>query len=349
MFTQSSHALASMANCWTSATLACFALFAASAEAAYMPVPWVFTDPKHDPFNPLEYIASNTLTAIAISLVLFVAITQSALLRKYGGRCMLPMVIGEFTWTIGFGIRFGLHSNPDSNGLYIAYYLFIVLSPCAFIAAEYMLLGRLARYIQSNKHLLIPPQKITVVFVASDISTFLVQAAGAGLSISKNQSLSKTGEHIFLAGLVLQLVSFFFFVIVALRFLFRVAAREPQTWAVDAQKPWHQDWRTLSYVLIVSSIGIMIRCVYRVSELSQGYRGHLATTEGFFYGLDSLPLFIAVVVYIPFWPGRMIPGLDQLANVDNIDKEGEKAGERSSGSVEAQPEAVKTEGLNSSP
>ena len=79
--------------------------------------------------------------------------------------------------------------------------------------------------------------------------------------------------------------------------------------------------------------------MYRVSELSQGYRGHLATTEGFFYGLDSLPLFIAVVVYTPFWPGRMIPGLDQLANVDNLDKEGEKAGERSSGSEEASPKA----------
>lgn len=59
-----------------------------------------------------------------------------------------------------------------------------------------------------------------------------------------------------------------------------------------------------------------IRCVYRVIELSQGYRGHLATTEAFFYGLDSLPLFIAVAVYTPFWPGRMIPGIDKLAALD---------------------------------
>ena len=70
------------------------------------------------------------------------------------------------------------------------------LQPCAFIASEYMLMGRLARYIKSNKHLLIRPQRITVVFVVSDVSTFLVQAAGALLSISKNQSLSKTGEHV---------------------------------------------------------------------------------------------------------------------------------------------------------
>lgn len=52
-----------MLNAWPSAV---FALLAAPAEAAYMPVPWVFTDPRHDPYNPLQYIASNTLTAIAI-------------------------------------------------------------------------------------------------------------------------------------------------------------------------------------------------------------------------------------------------------------------------------------------
>ena len=36
-------------------------------------------------------------------------------------------------------------------------------------------MGRLAKYIKSDKHLLISPQRITVVFVVSDISTFLVQ------------------------------------------------------------------------------------------------------------------------------------------------------------------------------
>ncbi|KAI1797551.1 RTA1 like protein-domain-containing protein [Ganoderma leucocontextum] len=233
-----------------------------------------------------------------------------------------PMYVVNVDW----GVR---------KGKYIAYYLFIVLSPCAFIASEYMLMGRIARYLQSNKHATTYPT--TVVFVVSDISTFLIEvclappscivsvadhpssfifkAAGAGLSISKNQGLSKTGEHVYiLGGLTLQLASFFVFVVVVLRFLFR-------------------DWRTLSYVLIISSIGIMIRCVYRVTELSQGYRGYLATMEGFFYGLDSLPLLIAVAVYTPFWPARMITGLDQLANVDNLGKDGEK----SRGSDEIRP------------
>ena len=77
-----------------------------------------------------------------------------------------------------------------------------------------------------------------------------------------------------------------------------------------------------------------VRCVYRVIELSQGYHGHLATTEVYFYALDSLPLFVAVAVYTPFWPGRMMPTIDKLANVDNIGSDATDA-ERHSGSEEA--------------
>ncbi|EJD40946.1 cytochrome P450 [Auricularia subglabra TFB-10046 SS5] len=37
-----------------------------------------------------------------------------------------------------------------------------------------------------------------------------------------------------------------------------------------------------------------------------GYYGTLGTTESFFYTLDTLPLFIAIAVYVPVWPGRVI-------------------------------------------
>lgn len=50
-----------------------------------------------------------------------------------------------------------------------------------------------------------------------------------------------------------------------------------------------------------------IRSVYRTIELSQGFEGRLSTIEAFFYGLDTLPLFLAIVIYIPFWPGRFMP------------------------------------------
>jgi len=265
-------------------------------------------DPKHDPNNPLKYIASDVLTGIAFSLVILVALIQTWWVKKWGAKWMLSMVIGAYTFAFGIGTRFGLHVHPDAKGIYIVEYLFVVLSPCAFIAANYVLLGRLSRHLDCHQYLAVPPRRITVIFITSDISTFLIQAAGGSLSISANhKKAALTGSRIFLAGLALQLLSFFIFTCIYLLFVYRVRKFQPQIWAMDRLKRWYYDWRALAATLTVSCVGILIRSIYRTIELSQGFEGPLTTSEAFFYGLDTLPLFIAIVVYIPFWPGRFIP------------------------------------------
>ncbi|KAJ7490393.1 RTA1-like protein [Mycena galericulata] len=285
-----------------------------------------FLDPKDDPYNPLKYIASNVLTAVAFSLIMFVALTETWMIRKWGAKFMLSMVIGCYTFAFGLGTRFGLHVHPESKGLYICQYLFFGSSSstaCAFIASEYVLMGRLARFLECDKHLMVSPRRITTVFVSSDITTFLIQAAGGSVSISSNTlSIAKGTLHIFLAGLVLQLASFFTFTCIYFVFIHRVRTREPAIWAMDASdKKWHKDWRTLAGAMVVSFAGIVIRSVYRVAELSQGFEGHLATSEPFFYGLDTLPLFIAVATYVVFWPGRYIGDGTPPAKANVIVKE----------------------------
>ncbi|KAI0053561.1 RTA1-like protein [Auriscalpium vulgare] len=269
-----------------------------------------YADPKNDPYNPLGYIASNTLTGVALGLILSVALVQTFSMFKWGAWWMLAMVIGEYTFALGIASRIGLNKNPESQGIYIIEYLFVVLSPCAFIAADYIFLGRLARHLRSGKHLFISPNRITLVFVLSDVTTFLIQAAGGGVSIgSTTQAGAETGSHIFLAGLVIQLLSFVAFTGVFIVFVLRVRRHEPQEWAADADKPWYRDWRVLIPCLALSCTGIIIRSLYRVVELSQGFTGPIAQNEAFFYGLDTLPLWVAFSVFAPFWPGRFIPPL----------------------------------------
>ncbi|KAI0068733.1 hypothetical protein BV25DRAFT_1817642 [Artomyces pyxidatus] len=266
-----------------------------------------FLDPKDDPYNPLGYIASNTLTAIAFSLIMLSAIVETFSMFKWGAWWMSCMVIGEYTFAIGIGSRFGLHTHPESKGIYIIEYLFVVLSPCAFIAADYILLGRLAKYLNCGQHLAVSPNRIMITFLASDITTFLIQAAGGGISIGATTNRgASTGSHVFLVGLIIQLLSFATFTTIFYRFLYRVHKYEPQVWTRDQGKPWYLDWRILVVAMSVSCVGIIIRSIYRVVELSQGFTGAVARLEGLFFGLDTLPLWICFVIYVPFWPGRII-------------------------------------------
>ncbi|KLO12619.1 RTA1-like protein [Schizopora paradoxa] len=290
-----------------------------------------FQDPKKDPCNRLTYIASNELTTVAVVVYLGVGFSHIFSTWKWGAKWMSSMTFGIFTFVVGFIFRYVLHAHPDSKGAYIVEYLFIVLSPCLFIAAEYVLLGRLALDLNAEQHLLIPPRRITPIFVASDIVTFLIQAAGGITAISTdNTNTINLGSNIFLGGLILQLISFVVFVVIYLRLVFLVHRHNPYTWTRDADKPWFSDWRTLACAFIISCIGILVRSMFRTVELAEGFKSNLATSEPLFYGLDTLPLFITVSVYVPFWPGRFIGREDTSSThmmMDNVGKDAVKAPE----------------------
>lgn len=48
-----------------------------------------------------------------------------------------------------------------------------------------------------------------------------------------------------------------------------------------------------------------------------GYYGELATTEGYFYGLDALPLWLAMTLYVFFNPARFIEGAREQQQAAN--------------------------------
>lgn len=96
-------------------------------------------------------------------------------------RSILPALVqheqSSLGYAIGIAARFGVHYDPSSLGVYITMFLFITLSPCGFIAAEYVLMGRMAQWLQASQHLLLRPQRVTLVFVLSDVLTFLIQVS----------------------------------------------------------------------------------------------------------------------------------------------------------------------------
>ncbi|KAE9395154.1 RTA1-domain-containing protein [Gymnopus androsaceus JB14] len=241
---------------------------------------------------------------------------------RIGQRYMLTLTIGMTCFTFGLIMRVVDSHSPYSLGIYIVEDFFVLLSPCAFLATEYMLLSRLATSLGqdiADDCLLIPARRITKLFVWSDVITFWIQASGGGLSV--NQKLSSVGTKIAMVGLILQLVSFALFTIMLIAFGFRVRAKYPSTWNIRASSRTSEsltsvvgpfkissisNWKILYFTMCLTCIGVLIRCVFRIAEFAGGYFGFLATHEGYFYLLDALPLWIAMTLYCFVWPSRFI-------------------------------------------
>jgi len=221
---------------------------------------------------------------------------------------MLTLTIGMSCMVLGFIFRIIYSNSPNSLGLYILTTLFVLLSPCAFLATDYVILHHMSLALEpeaAKYALLIAPKKIVKIFIFSDVATFLLQAAGGGISVQK--SAATIGKDIALIGLILQLVSFALFTCLLLIFGWRVESRYVQQWQSN---PEGKNMRTLFVVTCVTCIGILIRSVFRIIEYSGGYRGFVATHEGYFYPFDPLPLWVAMSLYCFFWPPRYISELE---------------------------------------
>ncbi|CCO37309.1 Protein RTA1 [Rhizoctonia solani AG-1 IB] len=249
----------------------------------------------------LHYIPNRPLAIISGLLYLAIPVICIFWARKNWARYMLTIMIGGVCYAIGLFMRLPFGSNPDKLGLYIIMNMFTVLSPCAFIATVYMLLGRLALYLDADEYLLVKSRIITKLFLTSDIVTLLVQAAGGGMAAM--QSLSDIGKKIFLIGLIVQLISFALYMCVYAVFLYRMKVNRPEECYLPRNKAdFFSHWTALAGTLVISCIGIFIRSIFRTIENSQGFDGYLATTEVYFYVLDTLPLFIAILVFVVTWP-----------------------------------------------
>ncbi|GAA5825307.1 hypothetical protein JCM5353_005613 [Sporobolomyces roseus] len=240
--------------------------------------------------------------------------------RNTNNRYMLTLTLGMTCMFVGFCIRIAQESNTDSLIVYILTTLFLLLSPCAFLATNYVLLTRLAQALDANSALFIRASLIVTIFVGADVFTFFLQASGGGLSATEGNA--DIGHTIALIGLGTQLAFFSLYCILLLVFGIRVRKMFPeyrqqtQRLRLGSYNPFAttpiNDWQALWILMLVSSVGIIIRSVFRLIEYAGGYDGNLATTESYFYCLDALPLWLAMSLYCIFWPSRFIEGAKTL-------------------------------------
>ncbi|KAI6015628.1 RTA1 like protein-domain-containing protein [Pisolithus marmoratus] len=248
-----------------------------------------------------NYNPSRVAAAVTGSLYLLASACLFARLfsnRAWWGLC-LP--VGSMNMAIGFFIRMGLQQSPNSPMLFISQHLMILVSPSAFLVFNYILYGRFVTNCVNPRYSWIPPRKVSTWFSIGDLITSLTQSIGAGMQLSKT---AKLGVNIALAGFALQTVSFALFILLFLHVYKRIRT--------DGISPLSETWGPIVPTLLFSSAMFMVRCIYRTVEYAQGSGGYLMTHELWLYLFATLPFFIGITIYIPFWPSKYLAAQTDL-------------------------------------
>ena len=116
---------------------------------------------------------------------------------------------------------------------------------------------------------------------------------------SSHASSSKLGSHIVLAGLLIQILVFGFFIVVSLVFHLRLRAM-PTLQSHNPRVPW----KKFLYILYTTSAFIMLRSIVRVAEFVEGFDGTILEHEVYLYVFDAVPMAAVMVVFIIWYPAN---------------------------------------------
>lgn len=121
-------------------------------------------------------------------------------------------------------------------------------------------------------------------------------------------SAMRTGEHIVIGGLAVQLAFFSFFVFVSSVFHWR-ARKHPEYIAVPSYpvpSRWMRftaGWEPIMWALYAACALILVRSIFRVVEFVQGNAGYIMRHEFLLYIFDALLMAVTGIVLVVIYPG----------------------------------------------
>ncbi|KAI4717977.1 RTA1-domain-containing protein [Aureobasidium sp. EXF-10727] len=250
------------------------------------------------------YRYDPSLGAAVVFVIAFAAMTALHFYQMVRTKTyfFVPFVIGGLFEVVGYAAR--AQSSQEAPNFSIPAYsiqaILILVAPALFAASIYMELGRIILLTDGEQHSIIRKKWLTKIFVIGDVISFCLQGAGGGIMAAGTISALEAGEHITIAGLVIQILFFGFFIIVSITFNIRMS-RVPTSQSMVSSNPWKKHL----HALYGGSALILIRSIFRLIEYAQGNDGYLISHEWFLYIFDACLMLATMMLFAWFHPSEI--------------------------------------------
>ncbi|KAH7236662.1 RTA1 like protein-domain-containing protein [Fusarium tricinctum] len=253
-----------------------------SIEGLFAPVPGV--EPTKGGVYLWRYLPSAVAAILFLILFLGSFLFISWKIWRTRTWFCIAFATGCFFQMLGYGIRAGARNKTNKIMPYAVQNMFILVAPALFAASIYMILGRIIRSLNADRHSLLKPTKLTRTFVLGDVLSFMIQGGGGGMSAIQNPTLVKWAERLVIFGLVVQIVIFGLFCVVSVVFHRRML-RTPTAESIGTMIPWES---TLYAIWVI--------------EYAQGYTGYALSHEWTLYVFDAVLMWLVTVIFAWRYP-----------------------------------------------
>lgn len=196
-------------------------------------------------------------------------------------------------------------------------------------AFVYMVVARLVHFLlptESQKILGLSPRWLAKVFVAADVVSFFIQAAGGGMLADQGGGETvETGQRVYMAGIGVQLFFVVLFVVATVLFILRLERLMKAGLLKGRHNPASVRYLVWSVLAVIALIVVsahypcgldirliitQVRIVFRFVEFSGGVSADnpILSNEAYQLGLDALPMLIALLIMNAVHPGKVLKG-----------------------------------------
>lgn len=275
-----------------------------------------------------------TLFAILIPVQIWIGIRTRTWGFMFGSICGLILEV------LGYVARLKMRDNPFIDcwfTMYVfdiqtwsnflqsltgaRYMVCLTIAPAFISGAIYISLARIIG-VYTTQLSRIRQRSYSLIFVACDVVSLLLQAAGGAITTSNDSSTVQTGINIMIAGLSTQVASLTLYLAICLDFGWRVHRlqghnataqnhqvsnkrestqslfNEPEELRLNQEFTalrTSKSWMAFLILEGLATVCIYIRSVFRVAELSGGFNSHLANDQTTFMVLEGAMISIATI------------------------------------------------------
>ncbi|KAM0436719.1 hypothetical protein ACHAPT_002430 [Fusarium lateritium] len=222
---------------------------------------------------------------------------------------MAGMLLGCLSEVVGYVGRVMMWDNPFSFNAFMIQIVCLTVAPVFYTASIYVTLSKTIIFFAPELSRF-KPQLFYWIFIPFDIVCLILQAAGGAMSTSSDSSL---GVDISMAGLILQVIVLFLFIVTFADYMFRY-------WRSGHASNFGWRLNTFFAGLSASIILILTRCIYRVAELREGYDGELIKHEIPFIILEGVVIVLAAVALCFGHPGLVFNKPEYTNSVSQSEK-----------------------------
>ncbi|WPG99733.1 Hypothetical protein R9X50_00255200 [Acrodontium crateriforme] len=224
------------------------------------------------------------------------------------------MFCGLLLEVIGYVARVMLHGSPFDANPFLIYLICLTIAPVFITAAIYLCLTRII-VIYGEHNSRIRPSTIAIIFMTSDFLSLVLQAIGGAIAdTADDHTTGRHGIDIMIAGLMLQVISLALFLSFVAHFTWRcsrgVLNQDPEKVRVRQRSAF----RVFMACLLLATVAVLVRSIFRVAELWEGFRGKLWNNETDFLVLDGAMMALATILLTAFHPGPAFGGQWSAAN-----------------------------------